>query len=300
MDEILFYDRYSKSIQTEKVYGDQALRWTYGTIAGRMSLSLLVKRAIFSRWYGWRMDRRTSRRKIAPFVEQYELDASEFDSELDSFANFNQFFYRKLKPGARPVNPDPAVAVFPADGRHLCLPDISSSDGLFVKGEMFSLAQLLDDRTLAERYAHGSLLLSRLCPVDYHRFHFPVSGIPGPSRCINGPLYSVNPIALRQNIRILAMNKRCITELQTEVFGKVLLLEIGATCVGSIRQTYAPDQEVQKGEEKGFFRFGGSSTITIFEPGRLRFDQDLIDHSRQHLEVYARVGDHMGTAVNRE
>jgi phosphatidylserine decarboxylase len=115
---------------------------------------------------------------------------------------------------------------------------------------------------------------------------------------IKGPLYSVNPIALRQNIRILATNKRCITQLQTENFGKVLLLEIGATCVGSICQTFCPNANIAKGSEKGYFQFGGSSTITIFEPGRIRFDQDLIDHSQQHREVFAHMGDHVGRAVS--
>ncbi len=300
MDEILFFDRYSQSVQTEKVYGDQALRWTYGTAAGRLSLSLLVKRAIFSKWYGWRMDKRASAAKIAPFIEHYNLNASEFVLDVRDFANFNEFFYRKLKPEARPVDPDPSLAVFPADGRHLCIPDLSSTDGLFVKGMMFSLAELLDDRKLADRYASGSLLLSRLCPVDYHRFHFPVSGIPGRTRPIKGPLYSVNPIALRQNIRILSTNKRCITELQTEAFGTVLLIEVGATCVGSIEQTFAPEVMVNKGDEKGYFRFGGSSTITIFEPDRIQFDRDLIENSLQHREVYARIGDRMATVLKRK
>ena len=176
------------------------------------------------------------------------------------------------------------------------MPNISLAGGLFVKGEMFSLLELLQDRSLAERYSSGSLLLSRLCPVDYHRFHFPASGVPTETKMIHGPLYSVNPIALRQNIRILARNKRCITELQTERFGKVLLLEIGATCVGSICQTYSPNVSVPKGAEKGYFKFGGSSTITIFEPDRIRFDQDLLEHSQQHREVFARMGDRVGTA----
>lgn len=295
MDDILFYDRYSGEVQAEKIYGEGALRWTYGTYAGRFALSLLIKRVAFSRWYGWRMDRAASKEKIAPFIDQYGLDSDEFLDEVDSFKNFNEFFYRKLKPTARPVDPDPSLAVFPADGRHLCIPDLSTAQGLFVKGAMFSLPELLADAELAARYRNGSLLLSRLCPVDYHRYHFPVSGTPGKSRLINGPLYSVNPIALRQNIRILAMNKRSITELETERFGKVLLLEIGATCVGSICQTYAPAYSVQKGAEKGYFKFGGSSTITIFEPGRIEFDNDLIENSLQHRELYARVGDRMGT-----
>ena len=298
MHEIVYFDRYRNCTRVEQIYGDKALRWTYGTVAGRFSLNVLVKRAVFSRWYGWKMNQPESRKKIAPFIQQYELDASEFLRDVGDFANFNEFFYRELRPESRPVDADPSTVVFPADGRHLCVPDISQAPGLFVKGEMFDLATLLGDRDLADRYANGSLLLSRLCPVDYHRFHFPAAGIPGSPRLINGPLYSVNPIALCQNIHILATNKRCITELQTESFGRVLLLEIGATCVGSICQTYAAGTSASRGSEKGFFRFGGSSTITIFEPGRIQFDQDLIENSKQHRELYARVGDHMGCSVN--
>jgi len=104
----------------------------------------------------------------------------------------------------------------------------------------------------------------------------------------------VNPIALRQNINILATNKRALTILETESLGRVLLLEIGATCVGSICQSYAENSVVAKGDEKGYFRFGGSSTITIFEPGRVTFDDDLLENSAQHRELYARVGDHLG------
>lgn len=297
MDDIVYFDRYRNTTCVEKVYGDKALRWTYGTLVGRVSLNLLVKRAIFSHWYGWRMDQPKTREKIRPFIKKYELDANEFLRDVDEFASFNEFFFRELKPESRPIDADLATVVFPADGRHLCVPDISKSDGLFVKGEMFSLRALLKNDTLADRYANGSLLLSRLCPVDYHRFHFPVAGTPGPARLINGPLYSVNPIALCQNIHILATNKRSITELETPSFGKVLLLEIGATCVGSICQTYAAGKSVSKGSEKGYFRFGGSSTITIFEPGRIRFDEDLIENSKQHRELYARIGDQMGRAM---
>lgn len=296
MDDIVYFDRYKHSTCVEKVYGDKALRWTYGTLAGRVSLNVLVKRAIFSHWYGWRMDQPSTREKIAPFIAQYGLDPSEFLRDVKDFASFNEFFFRKLKPEARPIDSAVSSVVFPADGRHLCVPDLSQCDGLFVKGEMFSLEKLLQDRELAAQYAGGSLLLSRLCPVDYHRFHFPAAGVPGATRLINGPLYSVNPIALCKNIHILATNKRCVTELQTEAFGKVLLLEIGATCVGSICQTYMAGQTIPKGGEKGYFRFGGSSTITIFEPGLVKFDQDLIDNSKQHRELYARIGDHLGSS----
>jgi len=297
MDEIVYYDRYRGETRVEKVYGDKALRWTYGTLGGRISLNILVKRALFSRWYGWKMDRPGTRMKIASFIENYDLDATEFVRDVGDFANFNEFFFRELKPEVRPIDSDASSVVFPTDGRHLCVPDLSRSQGLFVKGEMFDLATLLESNDLADQYARGSLLLSRLCPVDYHRFHFPVAGVPGETRLINGPLYSVNPVALRQNIHILATNKRTLTEVKTESLGTVLLMEIGATCVGSICQTFREGSLVEKGSEKGYFRFGGSSTITIFEPGRVQFDKDLIENSQKNRELYARVGDHMGTSV---
>jgi phosphatidylserine decarboxylase len=295
MDEIVYYDRYLDRECLEKVYGDKFLRWTYGTLGGQIALTTMVKRAWFSHWYGWRMDQAKSAAKIQPFVEEYELDPAEFKLPVSEFHNFNEFFYRQLNPEARPIDSEPDSVVFPADGRHLCVPDISQTDGLFVKGEMFSLVKLLGDPQLAERYESGSLVLSRLCPVDYHRFHFPVAGVASAAHLLNGPLFSVNPIALVKNIQILAKNKRCLTRLKTEQFGEVLLLEIGATCVGGICQTYAQDNQVLKGSEKGYFKFGGSSTMTIFEPGRVQFAQDLLHHSQQHRELYARVGDRMGS-----
>ncbi len=297
MNKITYYDRYLDRTCTEKVYGDKYLRWAYGTLGGKIALAAAVKRVWFSRWYGWRMNQPGSRSKIGPFIEQYGLDPTEFVCPPDEFEHFNAFFSRKLRPEARPVNADPATVVFPADGRHLCVPDISQSRGLFVKGEMFDLETLLADSELARQYKHGSLLLSRLCPVDYHRYHFPTGGRVGETQLINGPLYSVNPIALRQNIQILATNKRTLTALKTKDIGRVLLLEIGATCVGSICQTFQPDSDVSKGQEKGYFRFGGSSTITIFEPGRIAFDEDLVSNSVQHVELYGRVGDHMGRSI---
>ena len=297
MNEITYHDRYQNQTCTEQVYGDKYLRWTYGTWGGKVALAAAIKRVWFSQWYGWRMDQPKSRKKIEPFIEQYELDPTEFIRSPDEFEHFNAFFCRKLRPDARPVDADSSVVTFPADGRHLCVPDISRSKGLFVKGEMFNLESLLLNSDLAQRYKHGSLVLSRLCPVDYHRYHFPIGGRAGAMRLINGPLYSVNPIALRKNIHILAANKRALTILDTESIGRVLLLEVGATCVGSICQTFQENSDVSKGDEKGYFRFGGSSTITIFEPGQVEFDEDLLANSEQHTELYGRVGDHMGRLI---
>ena len=297
MDVIEFFNRYTGRVQQEQVYGAAWMRWTYANPFGRLALEAIVKRPFFSRWYGWRMDRAGSRSKVLPFIREFGLDPKEFADAPESFRTFNEFFHRKLRPGERPVDTDVNTVVFPADGRHLGFADASQINGVFVKGQRFDLPTLLGDATLAERYAKGTLVLSRLCPVDYHRFHFPAAGKPSATTVLNGPLYSVNPIALRRNLSYLWQNRRTLTTLETERFGAVLYLEIGATNVGSIVQTYTAGKPVAKGDEKGYFRFGGSSTLLLFEPGRIALAPDLLEQSREQRELYARVGDRLGMAV---
>lgn len=287
MKSIRYYNRHTGSHETEEIYGESFLRWAYGNPLGKLSLHAFVKRPAFSKWYGWRMSKPESSQRVAPFISKYGLDPEDFAETPGSFRSFNEFFFRKLKPAARPI--DAAPIVFPADGRHLGFPDISAIDSFFVKGQRFDLAALLDNAGLAAKYAKGSLVLSRLCPVDYHRFHFPAAGLPSETRLINGSLFSVSPIALAQNLSYLWTNKRTLTELKTEDFGTILLLEIGATCVGTIQQTFTPGSPVEKGAEKGYFTFGGSSTITIFEPGAVTLADDLLKNSARQTELYARV-----------
>ena len=107
----------------------------------------------------------------------------------------------------------------------------------------------------------------------------------------------MNPLALRKKIEILSQNKREITELQTSNFGKVLFIEVGATFVGSIHHTFSPNEAYAKGDEKGYFSFGGSSLILLFEPGRIQFDQDLIEASAGKLEVKALMGQSLGLSL---
>ena len=288
---ITYFNRHTGRIESEAVYGEGFLRFVYENPLGALSLRALVKRDFFSRWYGWRMDQPASRSRVACFIERYGVDASEFAQSPGEYQSFNDFFYRKLKPGARPVDARESVVTFPADGRHLAISDAAVGGDFFVKGVKFDVAALVGDAELASRFAKGSVLISRLCPLDYHRFHFPCAGVPGEARLINGPLFSVSPIALRKRPTILWENKRYVTVLKTPSLGDVLLLEIGATCVGSVVQTYEAGKTVKKGDEKGYFRFGGSSTITIFEPGRVRFADDLLEHSAAGREVYAKIGE---------
>ncbi len=293
VEPIRYFNRHTGETETEQVYGEGFLRWTYGHPLGALALHSFIKRPFFSTWYGRRMDQPASAAKIRPFIEQYGLDSAEFADPPESFRNFNEFFYRKLKPESRPVDPDENAIVFPADGRHLGFARASDITSVFVKGRKFDLPSLLNDETLARRYLDGTLVLSRLCPVDYHRFHFPAAGTPDAPQTIGGPLFSVSPIALGKHLAYLWTNRRVITKLATARLGTIILIEVGATCVGGIHQTHTPGNPVAKGAEKGYFSFGGSSTITLFEPGRVTLEQDLADCSSRSVELYARVGTRM-------
>jgi phosphatidylserine decarboxylase len=297
-DSIHFFNRYTGRIEQEHIYGEAPLRFSYQNPVGRGLLELLVKRALFSRWYGRRMDAPASRKRVAPFIQKYGLDPAEFAAPPDSYASFNEFFFRKLRPEARPIAPDPDSIVFPADGRHLGFQNVADIQGVFVKGQHFDIPALVGSEALGAKYRKGTLVLSRLCPVDYHRFHFPCAGVPNEPRLINGPLYSVNPVALRRRLAYLWENKRVLTELETPDLGTVLIIEIGATNVGSIVQTMKPGAAVTKGDEKGYFRFGGSSTVTLFEPGKVILATDLLANSAEQRELYARIGDVMGRRKN--
>jgi phosphatidylserine decarboxylase len=297
-EPIRFYNRYTQSVETEQVYGEKWLRWTYETLPGRFSAEALLKRAVFSHWYGWRMNRPVSAQKVLPFIADYDLDVDAFAKSPLEFKTFNEFFYRALKKAARPVAEGDDVAVFAADGRHLVFPDVDAAPGFYVKGTSFSLAELFGDETLAREFAGGAMVISRLCPVDYHRFHFPVAGVPAEPKLINGYLYSVSPIALRRNVGYLVQNKRALTLVnETPRFGRVAVFEVGATCVGTIRNYFEPGKPVAKGAEKGLFTFGGSCVITVFKKGRIRFDDDVVAQSAQHVETYARMGDRLGVTT---
>jgi phosphatidylserine decarboxylase len=295
---IEFHNRLTGRLETEHIYGEGFLRFVYENPLGALPLHTLVKRRLFSAWYGRRMDAPDTRKAVEAFIRHYGIDVTELADAPESYRTFNEFFYRKLKPSARPITPGAGEIAFPADGRHLVLPDIAACEAFFVKGIRFDLAALLQDAALAERFAQGSMLISRLCPVDYHRFHFPFGGTPSAAKVVNGPFYSVSPIALRRRPSILWENQREITTLRTDTLGDVLLLEIGATCVGSIVQSFTPGRSVAKGDEKGYFRFGGSCCITIFEPGRIRFSDDLVQHSAAGREVYAKMGDVAATMIH--
>jgi phosphatidylserine decarboxylase len=295
-EPLRYFDRYDRTTKVEKIYGERWLRFAYGNPVGLLSVWLFARRSLFSWHYGRKMNDRRSDMLIYKFIADYDVNASEFAKSAFEFKTFNEFFHRALKPESRPIAPGARVAVLPADGRHLAFPDVDTADGFYVKGAKFTLEELLGDPEMASRFAGGSMLISRLCPSDYHRFHFPVSGIPSEPRLVRGSLYSVSPIALRQNIRYLVRNKRYVTQIESPEFGTVVMLEVGATNVGSIVEGFVYGRAVAKGDEKGMFAFGGSCVITLFARNRIVFDSDIVEQSSRWIETYARMGDRLGTA----
>ncbi|HEY5260106.1 MAG TPA: archaetidylserine decarboxylase, partial [Rhabdochlamydiaceae bacterium] len=251
---------------------------------------------LLSQFYGFLQKNSWSRRKVKPFIEKFHVDTKEFLEPVDSFTSFNDFFIRKLKLGARPLAKGSEVAVLPADARYLAFQEIDKTDGFFVKGRRFSLEHMLQSQNLEKKYDRGSMLIARLCPTDYHRFHFPCECVPDAPKEIPGPLFSVNPIALKRYVNIMAENKRAITALHTRQFGTILYIEVGATYVGSIHQTFTAGNSYAKGDEKGYFSFGGSSLVLLFEPNRIQFDQDLLDASLQKMEIQGLLGQSLGIA----
>lgn len=301
MEPLFYIDRESGKTVQEKIYGQKALQGLYGNKPSfwKLLFPLVTRFCFFSRFYGWLQRCSWTREKIRPFIQEYGVDEKEFLEKADSFCSFNDFFIRKLRPDARPIATDPKKAIIPADGRYLVYPNIAEVDGFLVKGEKFTLEDLLHDSFLAKEYQNGSMVIARLAPCDYHRFHFPVETVPSAAKLLNGLFFSVNPIALRRNIHIFSQNKRAITHLHSELYGTVLFIEVGATNVASIIQTYSPGLSYQKGEEKGYFSFGGSSLILLFPQGSISFEADLIENTRKGIETLAKMGQPLGTAERK-
>ncbi len=291
---IKYINRQTGKIETEKVAGENWLKWLYYNPLGELSLNTIVKRKFVSEIYGRLMDTKWSAKKVEPFVKKYNIDLS--IAQKQHFDSFNDFFTRKLKPGARPVDTALNVLVSPGDGKLLVYQNIDSSY-FIVKGYKFDVKTFLANDSLANLYRNGSLAVLRLCPTDYHRFHFPVDANVSGEHLINGYLYSVSPIALRRITDIFLLNKREYVILANRRFGEIIMTEVGATMVGSIIQT-SKNSNVKKGEEKGYFKFGGSSIVLIFKKGSIKFDSDLVNNTKKGFETEVKMGERIGISLN--
>ena len=285
---IKYIERESGQVKTENVYGEKWLDWLYHNPIGEATLWTIAKRKIVTSLYGDEMEKPSSADKIQPFVKEYDVDLS--IAEKQTFTSFNDFFTRKLKPEARPIDQDSLTVTSPADGKILAYENVNNSD-FYIKGFRFNVESFLNNSDLAKKYKEGSMIVFRLAPPDYHRYHFPVSGeISTSNTKIDGDYYSVNPLALRKKAEIFWLNKREFGVIKSPIFGNVVMVEVGATMVGSMIQTYKGNS-VKKGEEKGYFKFGGSTVVLLFEKDKIKIDEDLLKNTSTGLETTIKMGE---------
>ncbi|APG65645.1 phosphatidylserine decarboxylase [Tenacibaculum todarodis] len=286
---IKYINRKTGELQTETPPAENLLKFFYNNPFAKLTLLPIAKRKFISAFYGRRMDKPSSVEKIKGFVEELKIDMTESVKKIEEFTTFNDFFYRKLKSSARPIESN---FVSPGDGRLLAFKDISEVHNFFVKGREFTLSEFLGSENLAEKYKNASMLILRLAPNDYHRFHFPYDGIPTETTTIKGSYFSVSPHALASNFtKVFCENKREFCELKTEDKGEVLLAPVGATMVGTIIETYTPNKPLNKGDEMGYFAFGGSTVVILVDKDKIKIDQDILTNTKNKIESFVKMGE---------
>lgn len=292
---IKIYNRHSKTYEEEKVAGKKYVDWCYQSPIGKSLTELMLKKKFVSKVYGSYCDTKLSTKKINDFIKDFDIDMDLCTKSANEFTSFNDFFIRTLKPSARPIDMNPNMLVSPGDGRLTAYENIDMDKLVQVKGFTYSLKELIKDDKVASEYEGGVCLILRLCPTDYHRFHFVDNGVPLETHFINGHYYSVNPVALERIPKLFCENKREWSIFKSDNFGEILHIEVGATCVGTIIQTYKPGTKVKKGSEKGYFKFGGSTTILFFKKDTVKIDEDILTQSSLGFETKVLMGETIGS-----
>ncbi|WP_350342744.1 phosphatidylserine decarboxylase [Proteinivorax tanatarense] len=295
--DIFYIDRITKEKKVEKIPSTKMLNWLYYSRPGTKTLDIVVKRKWASSFYGLMQSLPISKFKISKFVNQYGIDLSEsLNSDPRDYKSFNHFFTRRLTPNARPICQQKNNLISPVDGKVMAYTNIDVNRIIQIKGFYFTLEELINDDKKADLYNQGTCLVFRLAPADYHRFHFFDWGEVTSCHKIKGSYYSVNPLALKRVSNLYCKNKREVTYFASDNFDETVMVEVGATCVGSIVQTFK-NNKVSRGEEKGYFKFGGSTVILFFKKGKLVVDKDILRNSSRHLETSVRLGEKIGAKI---
>ena len=292
--QIQYFNRGEDQVEIEKVYGDAGVKWLYQSFLGKFLSNALVK-APLSVLYGKIQSLPITKNKVPDFIKNFEINMDEFlpeegKTESDPYSSFNSFFVRRFKDGARNIVSDLNKMPAFSEARYFGYESITDDKTVPVKGKFLNAKELLSNTKWEETFQDGPLLLARLCPVDYHRFHFPDTGSVLDNYKVGGLYHSVNPIALKVKQDIFSTNVREVTILETENFGKIAYVEVGAICVGKIVQS-TDLTSFNRGDEKGYFLFGGSTVIIIGEKGKWSPSSDIVDYTTKGMETYIQLGD---------
>ncbi len=238
-------------------------------------------------------DNPLSRHLVPGFAEKARINLGESERPVHRYKSLNDFFTRKLKAEARPINQALDVFTAPGDGKLLVFPTIDNNQILPIKGLQVSLGSLLGSTARASAFAGGSAMVLRLYLMDYHRIHFPCDGTVHRPQKIRGHYYSVSPV-LGNDVNFYSCNKRTRTNFTSVNFGKIAFVDIGGFLIASIKHLFKPETRVKKGDEKSLFQFGGSTLVVLFEKNRIKFDQDLMANSDAGAETYVKLGEAIG------
>lgn len=271
---------------------DRLLGMLYGSAAGRLLLRPLVS-PVVSKAAGAFLSSGLSRFLIRPFIRSNRIDMEPF--EPVQYRSYNEFFSRQIRPEMRPIDQNPAHLIAPCDSK-LTVLKITPDSRLRLKHTDYTLESLLRDQALALEYAGGYAMIFRLTVDDYHRYCYVCDGKKSRNVRIPGVLHTVNPIA-NDHYPIYKVNSREYSLLSSDIFGDILMMEVGALLVGKI-VNHHEEASVQRGQEKGYFQFGGSTVVLLIQPHKALIDPDLLENSRLNIETVVRMGEKIGIAAN--
>jgi phosphatidylserine decarboxylase len=172
--------------------------------------------------------------------------------------------------------------------------DIKPEQIIAAKGTHFSLEELFADAALAQEYSGGTMISIRLTPANYHRMHFFDDGTVTSTRLIKGDLYSVSPLALNRVVKLYCRNKRALIQFSSKNFGDTVLVEVGATFVGSIVHCFDEGDTVRRGDVASYFKPGGSLVLLFMKKGAFTPNPELIRHTLDGIETKIPIGEGLG------
>ena len=280
------YDSHKKEYIRTEQYGQGKLEFLYGNPFGRLLLKLVIS-PFTSRLYGYYNSLPISAKKISPFVEKYSISLDEY--EKSEYNSFNDFFTRKRRPEAIHMDMNPDALIAPADSK-LLVYNVTDDTKISVKGSLYTLDELVDNRLDVSDYGGGLCLVFRLCMDDYHRYCFIDSGKVASGFTVKGKLHTVSSIS--KNYRIFKENSRAVSVCETEHFGRIIQMEVGALLVGRI-----VNHDVgtfRRGQEKGWFEPGGSTVILLLQKDAAVIDGDILAQSRDGIETIVKYGERIG------
>lgn len=259
----------------------------YKTLLGGVVLAFVTRKTV-SKASSLYMNSKASTKRIDKFIKKNNINMSDYPKR--EYLSFNDFFTRKIKPGKRKFSTRPDDLSSVADSK-LLVYHVNEKTEMLIKGKKYTLKDLLRDKRLAEEYKGGTCLVFRLTVDDYHRYSFVDDGTLIRSKKINGILHTVGPVAFKR-YKVFKENQREYSVLNTKNFGDVIQMEIGALMVGKIVNHDV--KSFKKGDEKGYFLFGGSTVVLIFKKDVVEIDSDIMMNSNIGIETKVKLGEVIG------